>query len=90
MKKKTIVFNGVSYDCRVVRSKDGEELIIGSTKLLDVLQLGSFDSENGGFASKDAETLYDEVFYFVAEDDLKLSDGELIEVLKDSNPEWFE
>ena len=90
MKKKTIVFNGVSYDCRVVRSKDGEELIIGSTKLLDVLQPGSFDGENGGFASKDAETLYDEVFYFVAVDDLKLSDGELIEVLKDSNPEWFE
>ena len=39
----------------------GEELLIGSTTLLDALQPGSFNDENEGFASKEAERIYDEV-----------------------------
>ena len=42
------------------------------------------------FASKEAEDLYDEVFYFTEPQNLLLPDKELIEVLKESNPDWFE
>lgn len=62
MKKKEVEFAGRTYSCRVVKSNEGEELLIGSTGLLDALQPGSFDSENEGFASKEAEKLYDEIF----------------------------
>ena len=61
MKKKEVEFAGRTYSCRVVKSNEGEELLIGSTGLLDALQPGSFDSENEGFASKEAEKLYDEI-----------------------------
>ena len=40
--------------------------------------------------SKEAEALYDEVFYFTEPENLLLPDEELIEVLKESNPDWFE
>ena len=48
MKTKEIQFDGKKYICRIVESIDGEELLIGSTELLE------------------------------------------IEVLKESNPDWFE
>ena len=71
MKTKEIQFDGKKYICRIVESIDGEELLIGSTELLD-------------------EALYDEVFYFTEPENLLLPDEELIEVLKESNPDWFE
>ncbi|EEC95011.1 hypothetical protein PRABACTJOHN_03629, partial [Parabacteroides johnsonii DSM 18315] len=51
---------------------------------------GSFDDENEGFAGEEAERIYDEVFYFTDAENLKLSDNELIEVLKEDNPDWFD
>ena len=51
MKTTKIQFNGRSYYSRIVESVDGEELLIGSTILLDALQPGSFNDENEGFAS---------------------------------------
>ena len=48
MKRKEVEFAGRTYSCRVVKSNEGEELLIGSTGLLDALQPGSFDSENEG------------------------------------------
>ena len=42
MKTTKIQFNGRSYYSRIVESVDGEELLIGSTILLDALQPGSF------------------------------------------------
>ena len=42
-------------------TNDGEELLIAPTTLLDALQPGSFNDENEGFASKEAESIYDEV-----------------------------
>lgn len=89
MATKEFEFNGVSYLCRVVVSNENEPLIIGSTKLLDALHPGSFEDENEGFASKEAEDIYDEIFYFIDEDSLKLNDEDLIELLKEGNPEWF-
>ena len=41
MKTTKIQFNGRSYYSRIVESVDGEELLIGSTILLDALQPGS-------------------------------------------------
>ena len=46
-------------------------------------------SENEGFASKEAEQIYDEVFFFTDAKTLKLPDDELITELKEDNPEWF-
>ena len=83
-------FNGNTYLCRVVVSNEGEELQIGSTALLDALHPGSFEDENEGFASDEAERLYDEVFYFTDKESLELPDKELIATLKESNPEWFD
>ena len=62
MKTQEVQFDGNTYICRVVNSNEGEELLIGSTALLDVLQPGSFNDENEGFASKEAERLYDKFF----------------------------
>lgn len=90
MKTKEIQFDCKKYICRIVESIDGEELLIGSTELLDALQPGSFEDANEGFAGEEAEYLYDEVFYFTDRDNLKLPDKELVEVLKESNPDWFE
>ncbi len=76
--------------CRIVESNEGEDLLIGSTTLLDALQPGSFEDENEGFASKEAENIYDDVFYFMDGKTLQLPDSELIAELKKDNPEWFE
>lgn len=89
MRTKDLEFDGRIYTCRIVNSVDGEELIIGSTKLLDALHPGEFGTENDGFANEKTEALYDEVFYFVAPQDLLLLEKELIDVLKESNPDWF-
>ena len=54
MKTKELQFDGNIYICRIVKSNEGEELLIGSTALLDALHPGSFEDENEGFASKEA------------------------------------
>ena len=74
----------------MVESNEGEELLIGSITLLDALQPGSFNDENEGFASKETERIYDEVFFFTDMANLRLTDVELVAELKKDNPEWFE
>lgn len=59
---KGIFFGGNTYVCRIVQANDGEELVIAPTALLDVIQPGSFEDENEGFANKEAEYIYDEIF----------------------------
>ena len=44
--------------------------------------------ENGG--SKEAESIYDEVFFFTDERTLQLPENELVAELKKDNPDWFE
>ena len=90
MKTQELQFNGNTYLCRVVESNEGEELLIGSITLLDALQPGSFNDENEGFASKEAERIYDEVFFFTDMANLRLTDVELVAELKKDNPDWFE
>ena len=83
MKTKELQFDGNIYICRIVKSNEGEELLIGSTALLDALHPGSFEDESEGFASKEAEQI------FADAKTLKLPDDELITELKEDNPEWF-
>lgn len=90
MRTQEIQFDGNTYVCRVVKSNEGEDLLIGSTTLLDTLQPGSFEDENEGFASKEAERLYDEIFFFTDMKTLQLPDDELVAELKEDNPEWFD
>lgn len=90
MKTQELQFGGITYMCRIVESNEGEDLIIGSTALLDALQPGSLNDENEGFASKEAEKIYDEVFFFTESGNLELPDNGLIAILKESNPEWFD
>lgn len=90
MKTQKLQFGGNDYVCRVVKSNEGEELIIAPTSLLDALQPGSYEDENEGFANDEAERLYDEIFYFTDKRTLQLPDNELIAELKESNPDWFE
>lgn len=86
MKTNEIQFGGKSYVCRIVEANDGEELLIAPTTLLDALQPGSFNDENEGFASKEAESIYDEVFFFTDERTLQLPENELVAELKKDNP----
>lgn len=48
-------------------------MLIGSTKLLDTFQPGSFEDANESFANEEAEALYDEVFYFIEPQNLFLT-----------------
>lgn len=52
MRTQEIQFDGNTYVCRVVKSNEGEDLLIGSTKLLDTLHPGSFEDENEGLPAK--------------------------------------
>ena len=90
MRTQEIKFDGNTYVCRVVKSNEGEDLLIGSTQLLDTLQPGNFEDKNEGFASKEAEQLYDEIFFFTDKENLRLPDNKLTAELKESNPEWFD
>ena len=90
MEYKNYHFDGETYRCRIIEDKDGEKLVIGSTDFLDALQPGALGDENDGFASKEAERIYDEIFYFTNVVDLQLDDEQMIELLKLDNPEWFE
>ena len=63
MRTQEIRFDGKTYVCRIVKSNEGEDLLIGATKLLDALHPGSFEDENEGFAGKEAERLYDGIFF---------------------------
>lgn len=63
MKTQKVQFDGKAYDCRVVESNEGEELLIGSTLLLDALQPGSFEDKNEGFASEEAGRIYDGIIF---------------------------
>ena len=75
MRTQEIRFDGKTYVCRIVKSNEGEDLLIGSTKLLDALHPGSFEDENEGFAGKEAERLYDGIFFFTDSNTLALPNG---------------
>lgn len=81
--------DGKEYPCRIIKDNQGSELVIGSLELESVLHPGEFGSANDGFASKDAENIYDEIFFFTEPANLQLEDEALINILREDNPEWF-
>lgn len=85
-----IIYKGESHTCRIVKSNEGEELIIAGTTLLDELMPYEITAKCNGFADKEAEDVDEEIFYYTSDCDLKLPDKELIAILKESNPEWFD
>lgn len=89
MKTTQIEFNGISYDCRIVESNDGEELTIAPLSLYDAIHPNEWGSENDGFVNKEAERIDETVFFYIDNDTLKLEDDELIDELKESNPDFF-
>ena len=90
METMDLEFDGTTYACRIVNSNDDEELIIAPTSLLDALRPHSFEEGNDGFVNEEAERIDENVFFYTDDVDLKLPDCELVEILKESNPEWFD
>ena len=85
-----ITYKGENHTCRIVRSNEGEELIIAGLSLLDELMPYEVTDKCNGFADKEAEEVDEEIFFYTDDHNLKLSDNELIAILKESNPEWFD
>lgn len=82
---------GRQYLCMSYSSSQRwRRLIIAPTALLDIIQPGSFGDENEGFANKEAEYIYDEIFFFTDAETLALPEEQFIEELKKDNREWFE
>ena len=50
-----ITYKGENHTCRIVKSNDGEELIIAGTSLLDKLMPYEITDKSNGFADKEAE-----------------------------------
>ena len=44
----------------------------------------------GYLADEEAERVDEEIFFYTSESDLKLPDNELVAILRESNPEWFD
>lgn len=89
MQTTAIDFNGESFICRVVKDNQGTELIIGSLELESKLHPEDFGTCNDGFASKEAGDIYDGIFFFTESQNLRLSESELIGLLKQEHPGWF-
>ncbi len=85
-----INYKGKDYTCRIVESNEGEQLIIGGLTLMDALMPNPITEGCSGFADKEAEKVDEEIFFYTSDADLQLSDRELTNILKESNPEWFE
>lgn len=81
-------YYGKEYWLRQVLSNEGT-LLIGDTKLYDTLHPGSFEDADGGWASKEAEHVDEQIFYYVSPDELLLPKEQFIERLKQDNPDLF-
>lgn len=86
----TVGYDGKEYKVRVVIDKDDNELLIAGDELLNAVHPGEWESENDGFASKEAERVYDEIFFFTDDTTLYYSDVDLRQDMAQENPEWFE
>ena len=85
-----INYRGENYTCRVVKSNEGENLIIAGTRLLDALMPYPITDSSDGFADYEAEKVDEDIFFYTLDVNLRLPDDELIEELKEDNPEWFD
>lgn len=89
----TITFDGIDYQCRVLKDSLDDDVIIASLDLLAALQPETDENGEEEFASKEAEDLYDEILYFTDAIKLQLDDAQLIELLKAESTDmqdWFD
>lgn len=84
-----ITYQGKTYTCRVLKSNNGEELIIAGLELLDTLMPYPMADGCDGFADKEAEKIDEEIFFYTNESDLELDDRDLTELMRENNPDWF-
>lgn len=68
-----ITYKGECYTCRIVKSNDGEELIVAGISLLDELMPYEITDECNGFADKEAEEVDEEIFYYTSDSDLRIA-----------------
>ena len=84
--KQQITFNGAEYPIRTLPACEfneaGEEIIISTLKLYDALHPYEWGAENDGFASKEAEVIYDDIYYFVDDDEINLPCKKLLKVIQ--------
>lgn len=84
--KKQIAFNGAEYPIRTLPAykfnEAGEEIIISTLKLYDALHPNEWGTENDGFASREAEVIYDDIYYFVDDDEINLPCKKLLKVIQ--------
>ena len=85
---ETITFNGEEYPCRVIHALGGHEIKISTFSLYDALHPYEWGGENDGFASKEAESIYDKIFFFVDDNELSLPFDKLKEILDEANPNF--
>ena len=90
METRIIKYNDSTYLGRIVKDKDGNELLIGNYGLLDTLQPYECDGPNEGFANNDAKEIFETIFYFVDNNTLWGDEASLIAELKEANPDFFD
>lgn len=62
-----IIYMGRDYSCRIVRSNEGEELIIAGTSLFDVLMPYPATDGSDSFVDKETEKVAEEIFFYTAD-----------------------
>lgn len=62
-----IIYMGRDYSCRIVRSNEGEELIIAGTSLFDVLMPYPATDDSDSFVDKETEKVAEEIFFYTVD-----------------------
>lgn len=85
-------YSGNTYTLRVIKDKDGVNLIIAGDELFNDIHPGEWEDETEGFDPtnvRDAHKVYDAVFFFTDDTTLRYSDEDLRADMAGENPEWF-
>lgn len=87
MEKELIKFNHEDYLCRWIDDKDGKMQLIAPLSLMRKI-LAAFELE-GTKLYKEAYNVDEEIYFYTADENLKLSDKELRKVLHEECGELF-
>jgi len=74
--KSTIKFLGLEYPSRTIDTEDFGLVTISTTELLDAIEL-----QEGGVYADFAEETDNEIFFYVSNEEIELSDEELEKLL---------
>lgn len=87
------LYNGESYKARVVKDKDGRELLIGNDEILNTIHPGEWGGKFNGYdpSAPDKAEFVDGMFFFFTDDTtFNYSDADLRKDMAEENPEWFD